>query len=901
MKHPLIANLYNPHEQSREQLISRFVVRQEIFQELYQELKSADPAQPGPHYLIEGQRGAGKTTLLLRLSYEIEQDPELRARFIPIVFKEEAYYGIRRLFNLWETLMCELAAKDEAFAGLFEHVSVTYDGLRNYERVCFEAVVEAIEAYAERGDDPRAPGGVILFIDNLGEMLHNFTYEENERLSEFLSTFPHFRIVGTSSLVLEAMFRVEHPFHGFFVKKRMEGLNKDETYTLLRVMAKSYGKEDTIQRIIEKQPGRVESLRILTGGVIRTIILLFEVFTEQEESNTITDLDTVLDRVTPLYKHRMDDLTPVQREVVHTIALNWEALSAEEIAEKSRIDVDDVELVLEELENVFIIERSETDAPSPFYRLKERFFNIWYLMRLSSGGSRAKVVWLLHFLESWYSSDELQQHARKHIQAVAGGQYQAQSAYYLTEAFARTGQLDRETEHQMILATRRLLQESGTSFTEELSPSDKEIFKKGESAYQREEYEEALRQFLKLKHQDEHIQFRLGYAFCQLKEGQKAVPYLTRAAEKGHIEAMLNLGSLYHYHLHDYSNAERYYRMAVERKHTDAMLHLGNLYHHALKDFQKAEESYSMVLKEAELRSKVIASGGFSLKGLRNYLVTAIKGDIENPEHYQFEDLPGVKKDYLDAIQKTSAEALFQLGSLYGNEHKHAQKAEQYYHKAAEAGHLKAIMNLAELYNFRLKDVRKAEKYYLMAAEQGDLNAIVNLGLLYHEALKQYDDAEKYYTMAAEQGEITAMNALAWLYFEQQRDKEKALHYVQNVLAAERNMYTAHTAACVYLWNNRPEEAIELGEEFMYSPEAYDVLEQDILIYLMLLLAKECYEQIAAYFSHSDMNLHERYRPFHYACLYFSDDPEYGKCPPELSDPVEDIINKVTQMKSIIH
>ena len=91
MPNALVANLYNPHEQSKAELIQRFVVRQKLFRQLFQDIRSSDMAYPEPHYLIEGQRGMGKTTLLLRLSYEIENDRELNPWLIPVVLKEEAY------------------------------------------------------------------------------------------------------------------------------------------------------------------------------------------------------------------------------------------------------------------------------------------------------------------------------------------------------------------------------------------------------------------------------------------------------------------------------------------------------------------------------------------------------------------------------------------------------------------------------------------------------------------------------------------------------------------------------------------------------------------------------------------------------------------------------------------
>ncbi len=86
------ANLYNPHELTKQELIKTFVVRTELFNKLFDEIKKYDK-YTHRHYVIEGQHGMGNTTLLLRLSYEIENDENLNKWLIPIVFKEESSVG----------------------------------------------------------------------------------------------------------------------------------------------------------------------------------------------------------------------------------------------------------------------------------------------------------------------------------------------------------------------------------------------------------------------------------------------------------------------------------------------------------------------------------------------------------------------------------------------------------------------------------------------------------------------------------------------------------------------------------------------------------------------------------------------------------------------------------------
>ncbi|MBD3305329.1 hypothetical protein GF339_03125 [candidate division KSB3 bacterium] len=896
MNTSLAANLYNPHEQSKEQLIDRFVARHSVFSDLYQTIKAYPMTQVDQHYLIEGQRGMGKTTLLLRLSYEIENDPDLQPWLIPLVFKEEVYYSIHRLYMLWERIAQELEIKQPAaFAGIHERMTALYERTsprqssdKDYEYLCFEMLAEALNMHGKK---------LILFVDNFGELLNNFTPLEYYRLYHILKTSSVLKIVGASPVALEAFTKHRNGFTSLFQGKRLQGLNKEETHDLLLELAKAYQQEDTIRHIMTHQPGRIESLRILTGGVIRTMVLLFEVFTQQEEHDTLTYLNTVLDRVTPLYKSRMDDLTPLQRKIVDTIALNWDAITPGEIARKTRMTLEEVTTVLNELEHVFLIEGVRSTPHQDLYRLKERFFNIWYLMRLSFGGNQAKVVWLLRFLENWYEKTELSQRAQKHIHAVEHGQYQPNAAFYLTEAFVKTGLLDQNLEHQMLQATKKLLQENDAQLAAQTSQSDKDMFKQGEAYYQHNQYSQAISVFLQLKQKNAHIYFRLGYAFSKLQKPRNAVTYFLQAAKEGHVLAMLYLGILYHYHLHDYYNAKRYYTMAVNQGHTDAMLNLANLYYYTLHDYHNAKKYYLMAVKAGQERLRVLKSGTFSLKGLKTYLVKTIKGEsLSKPESQQTHDLPDVHQDYVRALTQTTSEAMLHLGHLYTTALKNPEKAERFYRMASEAGHLRAMVALGDLYHNVLREHKKAEKYYYMAAKRRDLTALVNLGMLYHTTFAQPKKAEKCYLLAAQQGDISAMNGLAWLYFEHKRDKQKSLHYAQKVVQTEKNPYTAHTAACIYLWNNQPEPAAQLAQVFLYAPEAYETLKDDILLYLMLLLAKHHYQQVMTYFRSPRLDLEARFKPLHYVLLHFLGDSDYHKLPPELAEPVRDMIHRVNQM-----
>jgi hypothetical protein len=65
---------------------------------------------------------------------------------------------------------------------------------------------------------------------------------------------------------------------------------------------------------------------------------------------------------------------------------------------------------------------------------------------------------------------------------------------------------------------------------------------------------------------------------------------------------------------------------------------------------------------------------------------------------------------------------------------------------------------------------------------------------------------------------------------------------------------------------------------------------------LLLLLSKKQYADVAEYFEISHLNLKERLKPLYYALLFFLEDKDYHKLPPELSEPVNAIIERVNQM-----
>ncbi len=177
---------------------------------------------------------------------------------------------------------------------------------------------------------------MILFIDHIDEMLNKFSRKEHHRLREVFIDSAELRVIGASSVSLEFHYDYGKPFYQFFRMPQLKGLTMDETKTLLLKLGEHY-KRERVRNIVKNQPGRVEALRRITGGVIRTIVILFEIFVDDTNGNAFLDLEKILDSVTPLYKHRMDKLSAQQQEIVDFVALKWDAVSTGEIAQKTKL------------------------------------------------------------------------------------------------------------------------------------------------------------------------------------------------------------------------------------------------------------------------------------------------------------------------------------------------------------------------------------------------------------------------------------------------------------------------------------------------------------------------------------------------------------------------------------
>jgi predicted NACHT family NTPase len=144
-KPPGIA-LYNQDRFGDTEFLASFVARSKQTKALLNSLRHIAKGGPTEHQILVGTRGMGKTSLLRRLSIGIMEDPELKAVFIPLRFREEQY-NIISLDAFWRNCGESLAEYCE----------------QQGNQALADELDEAIDTLEWRDDDKAREGGPSCF------------------------------------------------------------------------------------------------------------------------------------------------------------------------------------------------------------------------------------------------------------------------------------------------------------------------------------------------------------------------------------------------------------------------------------------------------------------------------------------------------------------------------------------------------------------------------------------------------------------------------------------------------------------------------------------------------------------------------------------------------------------
>ncbi|MFT4925961.1 MAG: tetratricopeptide (TPR) repeat protein [Phenylobacterium sp.] len=905
--------LYNPQQTSAKMLKDNFVIRLYEYKKLWRAIEKADMQNPEQHYIIQGLRGAGKTTLLSRLALAVTEDQALSKWLIPVVFKEEEY-GITSLFTLWERVAEELDSHHHsAFSGLLDDI----DAL---EATDPKQAINLLNSYLTKSQHK-----IILFIDNLVELFQNFNKKEEETLREVLITNNNIRLIGGSAISLEAFYDHQAPFYQFFNVITLKGLKKKDTIALLKKLSQHGGPEEEqkLNQLLKNDPGRIESIRRLTGGIPRTLVILFHILMDGPKGNTFKLLEETVDQTTPLYKHRMDDLSKQQKPIVNAIALNWDAMSAKEIAEVTRIGSKQVSAQLGQLEKQWIIEKIPTNTKNNLYALKERFFNIWYLMRYGRRRDKKKVIWLTRFFEIWCSSDELKQRSKSFIQQLDGSAH-PKAALTFANALMCSDYLDTNDKVDLYRSTAEFLQQTGN---ERLQRELLDVELSADALI--EQMSKFLEQWCVDRNSISEQQKEQTMAFLELNNlnVQLASVLLSEGDERSLVKAEsilkqtdgkqsdLLLGSFY-FDRNRYDDAEPILKRGLasqevtisKDQQATTFKMLAEIYQ-SRDELAQAESNYLKAIERGAQNCNIILSQLYF--AMHNYELCDqyAKYAIEANEKFAYRAL-GLSLFHQKKYQEALAPLLqsFELdGDVYSIYYwigcayaalGDVKQAENYLRKslAIDTDNPDTLYLLTQILAGQKKtaDAKIHFKKLLPSATTEQIGHIISL-------IIDTDDIEMAQQMLAktEQADhLGIFNYVAWHCFKKHAHKEQALQWSTKAQTLQPKMESLHTHTTIQLWNNQYDAATTSMNLFLTEHMTeLEENEADFIDLFTLFLAKGQTNLVEGWLK--QYQLIDRLKPLYYALMSLMRDKypnEILRMGAELKETVDEILQRIEQL-----
>ncbi len=160
---------------------------------------------------------------------------------------------------------------------------------------------------------------------------------------------------------------------------------------------------------------RLQSLYRMTGGNPRLTMMLYELIAHESVANVQDQFHLLLDRISPFYQSRLNDLPPAQRALLECLAsMRDQEKTPAAIAARMRMSQQETSSLLKRLSDAHYLRVAQhpRDKRSRLYTIREGFFDIWLAMNLSRS-ARKRLPFLLEFFNLFYASVDAREQKRR--------------------------------------------------------------------------------------------------------------------------------------------------------------------------------------------------------------------------------------------------------------------------------------------------------------------------------------------------------------------------------------------------------------------------------------------------------------------------------------------------------
>jgi len=404
------------------------VARAPLVQDTLEILRGSMSRNSKHHFLFIGPRGIGKTHLLSLIEDEIAASADLAAHYVIARFPEESH----RTLSFADFLLglCEILGDILPDEPLWRDL---HQRLRTEDNDA--TIVDTLVPTIRRQNRERRRT-VLVMLENLGEIFTRQIKKKTDigALRKFFMDDNGCLLIATAPLHFDAITSVEEPFYDFFDVQILEDLSAAETVDLIRRNLEWEQRNDLLQNFDALRP-KLLALYKMTGGNPRLTVMLYELIAHDAITEVRQQFQILLDRITPFYQSRLNDLPPQERAVLETMAvMRDQEKTPAAITARMRLSQPQTSSLLKRLTEARYLRSTPhpQDKRSRLYTIREGFFDIWLAMNLSRG-ARERLPFLLDFFTLFYPSIEERERKRAELRGQWGNGDAEQASDYLSE------------------------------------------------------------------------------------------------------------------------------------------------------------------------------------------------------------------------------------------------------------------------------------------------------------------------------------------------------------------------------------------------------------------------------------------------------------------------------------
>ena len=430
---PLNTNigLYRSGVTSPERLRRTSVGRQHLLDNAIESLRNSLGRKSKHHMLFVGPRGIGKTHLLSCIEDAVRSDKALSARAVVVRFPEES--NRTRSFADFLIGLCRILKdvfEDEPiWSDLFADVETEEDN---------DTVVDTLVP-AIREQNRRCNRTMLVMLENLGEIFTRQIRSKDDiaSLRKFLMADNGCLLLATAPMHFDGITDIRQPFYDFFDIQILDNLSFEESVEVIRLNLQWDERKDILDTFDDLRP-RFQALYRMTGGNPRLTMMLYELIAQESVTGVQDQFHLLLDRISPFYQGRLNDLPPGQRALLECLAgMRDQEKTPAAIAARMRMSQQETSSLLKRLSDAHYLRSTQNprDKRSHLYTIREGFFDIWLAMNLSRG-ARKRLPFLLKFFNLFYPSIDAREEKRRLLRGkvVQDGNFDAEKALdYLSE------------------------------------------------------------------------------------------------------------------------------------------------------------------------------------------------------------------------------------------------------------------------------------------------------------------------------------------------------------------------------------------------------------------------------------------------------------------------------------